>query len=318
MALEFHPFQDKNKGNVINELSIAVDIILDQLLDLDVTNAKQGFQIDYAVGSDLDSLAAWFDIQRRENEDDEELRNRIKLLIRSRIPVTVDAIQDMFEFITGLRPVIQEDFFTRVYTSGQTPPTNEDLATFLVHFSADIGKVAETRFINTDGESVTVGHTSNIDSGGTIAAYDQLNDPTHQTDISVALDATTAIMTLSGGPYAPSTRIDVEYEVFPDSDFDTLKELQDNDALFERLVNLAKAAGVKTGGVQITKFFKAWFQDGGTEVFSVTDTPLNIKPNWTEPAIGKQYGWDELKWDGNLWDTPFVAVLDYWEFSTNP
>lgn len=317
MSLEFHPFQDKSKGNIINELSIAVDVILDQLLNLDITEAKRGFQIDYASGSDLEKLASFFDIKRREAEDDNDLQSRINLIIRSRIPVTVDAIQDMFEIITGLRPVIQEDFSTKLYTSGQSLDPNEKIAAFEIHFNADITKVAEMRIINPDGVSVTVGHTSNIDPVGTISAYDRINDPTHQTDISDTLDATTSIMTLIGGPYLPNTKIDVSYEIIPNVDYDTLKELQDNKDLFQSLVSLAKAAGVETSDILITKFFNAWFQDGGTEVLTVTDV-FSISRIHLNELVGNQYGWDQLVWDASQWDMPFVAVLDTFSYSTNP
>lgn len=272
MSIEIHPTQETSKGSTINSLSVAIERVFNNIQDFDSRWALEGFQIDTALGNDLDNIAALFGIERNTTgESDLDFRARLKLEIASRIPVTKDAIQDMFELITSLRPVIIEDFSTKLYQAGQAPSPNEELAAFEVHFNIDITQVFEQLLIRNDGESVQVGHFTNIDSGGTIAAYHATDDPFHATDISDTLDADTGIMTLIDGPYLLSSLIDVEYEIIPDTDYDTVEELYANKDNFTRLVSLSKAAGVKTSDVKISKFLGSLFKDGGVETYTVSD-----------------------------------------------
>lgn len=304
MSIEIHPAQEKSKGSTINSLSVAIERVFSNIQDFDSRWALEGFQVDTALGIDLDNIASLFGIERNTTgEADLDFRARLKLEIASRIPVTKDAIQDMFELITSLRPIIVEDFMTRLYHSGQNPSDTEELAAFEVHFNIDITNVFERLLIRNDGISVQVGHFTNIDQGGTIAAYHAENDPTHQNDISDAIDADTGIMTLTGGPYSLDSHIDVEYEIIPDTDYDTVEELYAQKDQLTRLVSLSKAAGIKTSDIKITKFNTSWFQDGGTEVLTVIITwaiTVHFQPNLLLNPLG---GFDQAQFNVSNYET---------------
>lgn len=310
--VEIHPSQ-AGLGSVIGELSILLDIMLNNIANLDIDISRQGSQIDYSIGNDLDNLLSWFDISRLESESDKTYKTRAKSIFSAKNPVTLDSIQDMFEIITGMRPVIIEDFTTEIFVSGDFPSSSQEIASFEIHFNVDITKVFELRYINPDGVSITVGHTSNIDvqtdPSNNFEAYHEEDDPTHQNDIAISLDASTSIMTLSNGPYLAGTQIYVTYEIIANPDYDKVQEIYDSLLFFKDLVSLSKAAGIKTTDVLITKFLNAWFQDAGTEQFSVTDVffinAANFFENFTDSF---QRGFDQLKFDWYYFDQPTYLI----------
>lgn len=301
--VKFHPNQDTNKGSTLNEITNILENLFNIFTDIDIVLAKNGFQIDYALGNDLELLVSFLNIERLSNETDIAFRKRIKGTIRAKNPVTIDAIQDMFEIIIGLRPIIKEDFFTRVYRSGEILDPTEEIATFRISFNADIARVAELDIIDSTGNSLKVQHTSNIDPDPItpIEAYDDVADPPHTIDISDSLDSDTGIMILKYGPYLPNTKIAVYYDIIPIPEYDGLIELSNNIPLFNRLVNLAKAAGIKTGEIDIVKFFNAWYQNGGVEILNVTEINYRLGTKLLTDLISNapDIGWDGLILESN-------------------
>lgn len=100
-------------------------------------------------------------------ENDIHYRTKIQRFINAPInPSPVD-IQNTFESLVGLRPVIQEDFETRVLNAGESVPPNEVLATFSIQFNIEITKVFETVIVNADNITVDLGYKS-IDDFPTI------------------------------------------------------------------------------------------------------------------------------------------------------
>lgn len=390
--IKFHSHRADIKTGKFFQLEAAINLLMDRLEFIDVLLVKDAFNFLAASGSDLDAIAAYFGIVRRAGEDGETLIGRMELHIRSRVSVTVDAIQDVFEFITGLRPKITEDFVTQVYTSGMTKGSAE-LGTFSVAFNVDITTVTETLRVNSDGLGVTVGHTTNIndsvietetdgislaqatsnftsagaafqtkgvtindilfiDTGSSLgrykitdvvdnntltivpqpvadtvltyrvvssfSAWDKVVDPTHQTDIADTLTASTSIMTLTNTPYVPDTLIDVQYEITPIGDYDTIVELSENLELFESLLDLTRLAGVKTDEILLTKFFTAWFQDGGTERLVITDLFFIDNIHFLEQFIDIiAIGFDKQIFDYDGFDRPDSIVFDLLQITAN-
>jgi hypothetical protein len=307
--------------NILKYLNQIISRYITEIGTVTLERTKKDIQIDFAWANDLDEIAVWFNQFRVQGESDTQFRNRILALASSPVNPTVDAIQDVYEALVGLRPVIQEDFVTRVLTSGETLPTSEVLAAFTVQFNVDIILVFETRPVNLDGISVTVGHTTNIDEPSGFSAWHSVDDPTHQTDIADTLDPTTSIMTLTGDPYPLGTMIDVEYYITPLSSYDTIEELTTNLPVLEAILQLTKAAGVKTGGVELVKFLKSWFQSGGAEVLTITDFFLNSQllsedtfaemlEQFSDPLTAS---WDNGFWNRHHWnqDGPVIDCFSY-------
>lgn len=321
MTLSFHNLIDKtNERSIINFLSIVISRILDDIEDIDFEKIKDTFQLSTALGIDLDGIAEFFNSKRGLDESDETLRTRLTLIIGANVGSSVDAIQDLFEYITSLRPVIVEDFETKIYQVGEIKDVSEEIGAFQIYFNLDITDVFETLYINSDGNSVTIGHSSNIDGGGTIAAYDHTNDPAHTTDIADTLDASTGIMTLTGGPYPPLNKIWVEYQIIPSADYDTIEELYANKPILQSVLNLAKAAGIKTYDIEFVKFFRALLNNVGYEIITATDefniTGFGMEELYTGVIND---GWDGKYWNSSHWDGNILVVAqDIFNWFGNP
>ncbi|MHA2274121.1 MAG: hypothetical protein ACXAC2_00035 [Candidatus Kariarchaeaceae archaeon] len=289
--------------NILKYINETISRYITQIESASINRAIKDTQIDYSLSDDLDKIGSWFSAFRVQGETDELFRNRLLALAAAPINPTVDAIQDTYEALIGLRPVIKEDFVTRVLSSGESIPSDEILAEFTVQFNIDIIKVFETILINADGESVTVGHTTNIDEPSGFSAWDSVNDPIHLTDISDTLDPDTSIMTLTGGPYSLDTLIDVEYYITPLASYDTLEELTTNLPVMNAILQITKAAGTKTGGIQLVKFLQSWFQSGGVETLAIIDFFLTSQLFNIDEPVPDAYSslWGTARWGMHHW-----------------
>ena len=321
MSIQFHNLIDQeNERSIFTYLSIVMSNYLDYIENVDFEKIKDSFQLPTALSKDIENLANLYKINRGLDETDEQLRTRLSLIIGANVGSSVDAIQDLFEYITSLRPVIVEDFQTKIYQSGEIKDTSEEIGAFQVYFNIDITDVFETRYINSDGISVTVGHTTNIDGAGTKTAYDHTNDPAHTTDIFDTLDIDTGIMTLIGGPYSPLTKIYVTYQITPATDYDTIEELYANKPILQSVLNLAKAAGIKTYDIEFVKFFRALFNNVGYEIITAIDEFYITGYGYEEFYTGViNNGWDGKYWNASDWDGEILVVAqDLVSFSGNP
>lgn len=322
MTFKFHPGQTNvPQENTMAFLASVVENYFSQFIDTIIVRSHETTQIDNAYGFDLDLIGRFFNTPRYGSPDptlvesDDNYRNRLLAIITANIDPTIDGISDMFETVSGLRPVITEAFQTKVYSVGEAKSSPRHLAEFDIRFSIDITKRFETTRMNIEGNTVPLGH-SNIDAGGAIAAYFPDTDPIHLTDVADSIDASTSTMTLSGGPYTPGRKVDVEYEIIPDALYDTVLELQNNLPFFETLLTLAKAAGIKTTPITITKFITEWFQAGGllqltvTEGFQIVDVSGEFFLG-NEVISNAGNGWDNSAWDVGLWERDEAPIMDW-------
>ena len=150
--------------NKLKYISDAITHYVTNVTTVSVEQAKRDTQLEYALGMNLDEVGAWFSLSRVAEESDESFRRRILAIAEAPINPTVDAIQDVYEALIGLRPVITEDFITRVLSSGESVPTDEVLAAFTIQFNVEISTALEMIIVEPDGISLTLGHTTNIDS----------------------------------------------------------------------------------------------------------------------------------------------------------
>jgi len=97
----------------------------DQLVFGAINIIRDSRAVDNASGDDITDIAKIYDIHRRSAESDEALSTRVQLFPTTYETLTVDAIQDLFEGITGRRPYVYEGFTTRIYRSGDPTETGE-------------------------------------------------------------------------------------------------------------------------------------------------------------------------------------------------
>lgn len=282
-GIDFHALASKDsKSSTLGYIKEMLDHYFNTIDDVELPLIRDSIDVDAAVGGDLDKLGSWFGLNRLTNEKDTIYRSKLNGIISARLYPTVDGIQDLFESIIGLRPHIIEDFETLILSPGGSRDPNELTGELTLEISIDVTDVFETLKILNDGKTVNLGHTINIDQAGSYAAYHRETDPTHQTDIADVLDAANSTMTVVN-VYSPGEKIDVDYQIIPYVDFDTIQELYDNKGFFDLLLNSIAAAGIKTGEISLVKYLTAWFQDAGTEVLTVEDS-ISLIEVLFEPA----------------------------------
>lgn len=321
LSITFHKLMDStDKKSVFNYISTVITKYLDYIQNDEDNKIKTTFQLQTALGSDLDKLADIYKITRGLIETDEQLRSRLLLTIGASIGSSVDAIQDLFEYVTSIRPVIVEDFETKIYKSGEIKDPNQEIGTFQIYFNIDIGNVFETLYVNSDGISVSLGYKTNINTGGTFHAYNQTTDPAHTTDIFDSYDNTQNVIYISGGVIPPLTKIYVTYQITPNTDYDAIDKLYANKPILQSILYLAKAAGIKTYDIQFVEFISAFFNNAGHELITATD--LFTTTGWGFPEIytgAVNNGWDGAYWDSSHWDTATLVVAqDIFTYLTNP
>lgn len=323
---EFHKAQsDDSRLSTLAYLQSTLNMYLSQLNDKFIPVIKKTFQLDNSYGTDLEFMASFYNLTRNSGETDQALRRRLIAVIGTTIEGTVGGIQDLFEVITGLRPVIQEDFETRTYGVNEVKETIIGLAQFKLLFNVELTKVQEQLRIRNDGESVVVGHTTNIKTTGSFAAYFPDTDPYHTTDVAVSLDVDTSVLIVSGAPHLPGRKVNVEYEITQDDnpDFDTLEELNDNLESFQSILNIVKPAGIKTSPIEIAKFINALFQKYDPQIVTVIDafeTPGFGNPEFIDSLANADtaIGWGNEGFGVGKFDRVYTPVVDSLVYFKSP
>ena len=347
---------------------------------------NDSFQLDNALGSDLDKLGAIHDFKRWSDNTDEEYRTLLKSFVANFQTVTVDAIQDLFERVTGRRPYIVEGFSTNVQLVGTTDPVPaEDKGRFEVIFEIPRAIVHEQLPIESGGTHVVLGHSNIVSedttavsdttavtsgdttiyagsvtgfnaTGGKIIIEDEwikyteaLSTPDRFTGCvrgifeTVAASHNTATLITEGltnafpsgelktifdsrigqnvyvkdGPYEIGTKIDTEYQVTVEEDFNTLEEIVAAIDIFEVMGMEYKAAGVIVS-FAMGVIIQSWFQEA-YEALTLSDlfqVILDWAETFTPPTFDgiffNQGEWDKGAWNACAWDSDMTPSGDYY------
>lgn len=214
MSKAYEDFTDEEKitrsmhleqkvGPALTEVLKTLEHQFDQLVLQAADLIRDSIHVGSAYGPDLDEMAAMFDIRRRGNENDGELRTRIELFSQTYETLTVDAIQDLFEGITGRRPYIYEGFRTRVYRSGDSTEEG-DVGRFQMIFEIPRNIVHERLKVQPSGTYVILGHSTDSMVTAQTTAVSQT------TSVGVA-DTTIYVQSVSGFPDFGEINIDTEW-----------------------------------------------------------------------------------------------------------
>ena len=194
---------ERKIGPALTGLLKSMEHQLDQMVLSAIDIVRDSHSVDLAVGPDLDNIGSIYNIHRRGSETDEDLSARIQLFPTTYETLTVDAIQDLFEGITGRRPYVYEGFSTRVYRSGDSTEMGE-AGMFTMLFEVPRNVAHEQLKVQPSGTYVILTHSS-----------DSLVTPQNtavSTDTAVAIDDTTVyVQSVDGFEDTGKIKIDTEW-----------------------------------------------------------------------------------------------------------
>lgn len=124
---------ETDPGKILMEVATYVDTNLRQRIN----EAVRANLLPYAVGADLDHLAAFYDVTRLYQETDDALRSRVVLAIRGRSP---GGTEPRYRYVARSADVRVAD--ANVYTVGRDPTVQVAI------FSTDGDGVADQALIN--------------------------------------------------------------------------------------------------------------------------------------------------------------------------
>jgi hypothetical protein len=277
---DIHAGSEVSRGT----LSILSDAVLEEMsriYDNLIPLVKESHYINTAIGDDLDEVGKLFKLFRFGGESDTEFRARILLYVATLETCTPDAIKNIFKALSGQYPLIVENWTTQLYNFGDIIQENTLLAQFRCVLPYDITKVNEVVTVIDDGsgEGLTV-QCSNTnfapDEGVSwfADAWDNA-DTDHDTSIIDSIDTNTGIITLQavgggiGGKFPKGYKIDIYYEITPDSSW-SLTNIESYELILDRY----KAAGVDAV-LQIQSSLTEWLS-GDQEVIGITEELYNF------------------------------------------
>jgi len=150
---------ERKIGPALTGLLKSMEHQLDQMVLSAIDIVRDSHAVELAVGPDLDNIGSIYGIHRRGSETDEDLSARIQSFPTTYETLTVDAIQDLFEGITGRRPYVYEGFSTRVYRSGD-PTESGDAGRFTMLFEVPRNIVHENLKVQPSGTYVIISHSA--------------------------------------------------------------------------------------------------------------------------------------------------------------
>lgn len=288
-------------GPTLKRFLDALQHQLDKLVLTAGILAKEAFQSDSSLGTDLDLIGGFFDIIRLAGESDADYRIRIQGFVTGFSAVTVDGIQSMFEGITSRKPRLEEDFHIRVYRSGQTPEEGGG-GHFRLFFEVPRAVVHEDLLVvEPSGTYAVASHTSIVNEQTTTLSGG------HNSSTTVIAVASTSDFPVNEGEEAQVLRIENEW-----ISYTTIGSGQ-----FEGCVRgiYESTAASHNDAVQVMEgAMNAWLEGDATSIFDYRDG-RNIYltggpyPDWTwihaRYKVSLDEDFDEL--------SELVAVIDQFE-----
>lgn len=290
-----HPHAVIDSKNTASLMLKAIEHQLDDVIEnAIIPMLKRSTQVNHALGDDLELLAKLFGLVRFHQEDDEAFRGRISSYVPTLEKITHQGIKNLFYYLSGRDPIIQEQFETIIYRPGDAVPADEHLAKFLCQMPYDLAKVFEVvRVIENEeeeGEGNTV-QASRLNFATPHNCDAWLNsDIDHDTSIydsETGLDIDTGIVPLDQN-YPALTKVDLYYEVETKGTWDLALQ-----STYQHLLDVWKAVGVEAIFQTVKRMTEINFT-GDQEDIGITDV-------FWMPAIGHAEdipGWTESQRDG--------------------
>lgn len=148
-------------GVKFTRLAEAIQHQFDELIFSGLSGVRRETHVSTALGENLDELSSFFGLSRLSGEDDEDYRVRIVNYIKNYGAVSVDGIKDYFEFITGRRPYLREEFTVKVLSYGDVVDEGSG-GKFVLVFELPVQLVHEELMVEPETSYVELGHETII------------------------------------------------------------------------------------------------------------------------------------------------------------